>query len=161
MGIKFDNEVLALMVLASLLESWKTFKLLLTNSALNGLVNMESIKSDQIIEDVGKVQKNILEFDDDSTNLELIPLTTMPREVGDDIQDNLADANDAPIDDEPNDEGIHIQSLAPMISPISLRRSDKARQHSTKYPSDKYALLIDGGEPKCFEEAMNYEHKLK
>ena len=44
-GINFDNEILTLMVLASLPESWETLKISLTNSAPNGVVNMEFVKS--------------------------------------------------------------------------------------------------------------------
>ncbi|KAL9253449.1 Retrovirus-related Pol polyprotein from transposon TNT 1-94-like protein [Drosera capensis] len=31
----------------------------------------------------------------------------------------------------------------------------------TRYPSDEYVNLTDGGEPECFEEAMNSEEKQK
>jgi len=52
MGIKFDDEVLALMVLASLPESWKTLKISLTNTAPNSVVNMENVKSSILNEEM-------------------------------------------------------------------------------------------------------------
>ncbi|KAH7576302.1 hypothetical protein JRO89_XS01G0031200 [Xanthoceras sorbifolium] len=45
MGINFDDEVFALMMLASLPESWETLKISITNTAPNGVVNMELLKS--------------------------------------------------------------------------------------------------------------------
>ncbi|KAH7560567.1 hypothetical protein JRO89_XS10G0045400 [Xanthoceras sorbifolium] len=45
MGINFVEEVFALMVLASLPESWETLKISITNTAPNGVVNMELVKS--------------------------------------------------------------------------------------------------------------------
>ena len=45
MGIKFDNEVLTLMVLASILDSWETLKISMTNSAPRGVINMEYVKN--------------------------------------------------------------------------------------------------------------------
>ncbi|KAH7557638.1 hypothetical protein JRO89_XS11G0195000 [Xanthoceras sorbifolium] len=45
MGINFDDEVFALMVLASLPESWETLKISITNTAPNGAVNRELVKS--------------------------------------------------------------------------------------------------------------------
>ena len=52
MGINFDNETLALLVLASLPESWETLKISITNSAPNGIVNMESVKSGVLNEEM-------------------------------------------------------------------------------------------------------------
>ncbi|KAF2318584.1 hypothetical protein GH714_009135 [Hevea brasiliensis] len=41
------------------------------------------------------------------------------------------------------------------------QRSYRTIKRSTKYPSDEYVLLINGGELESFEKAMNDEHKLK
>ena len=57
MGIKFDNEVFALIVLASLLESWETLKISLTNSAPNGVVDMELVKSGILNEEMRRRSK--------------------------------------------------------------------------------------------------------
>ena len=45
MDINFDNETLALLVLASLPESWEILKISITNSAPNSVVNMKFVKS--------------------------------------------------------------------------------------------------------------------
>ncbi|PKI73644.1 hypothetical protein CRG98_005885 [Punica granatum] len=39
------------------------------------------------------------------------------------------------------------------------RRSDRIRRPSTRYPPHEYVLLTDGGEPKCYDEAVAREHK--
>ncbi|RDX85893.1 hypothetical protein CR513_32848, partial [Mucuna pruriens] len=40
MGIKFEDEILGLLLLNSLPESWETFKVSITNSAPNGVVSL-------------------------------------------------------------------------------------------------------------------------
>ena len=35
--------------------------------------------------------------------------------------------------------------------------SIRQRQPSTKYNSDEYVTLTDGGEPECFQEAMEID----
>ncbi|KAF2297941.1 hypothetical protein GH714_005829 [Hevea brasiliensis] len=67
----------------------------------------------------------------------------MPREVRDNIQDNPPEADYAPTDDELDDKGVHIQPLAPAVSPVPLRRSDRARQHSNRYLTD-YHFAVAG-----------------
>ena len=52
MGINFDNEILTLMVLASLPELWETLKISLTNSTPNGVVNIEFVKNDILNEKI-------------------------------------------------------------------------------------------------------------
>ena len=44
-GIYLANEVIALLVFAFLPESWETLKISITNSAPNGVVNMQHVKS--------------------------------------------------------------------------------------------------------------------
>ena len=44
---------------------------------------------------------------------------------------------------------------------VPLRRSSRQRLPSTHYSSNEYMLLADGGEPECYEEAMESEHKNK
>ena len=44
-------------------------------------------------------------------------------------------------------------------SNISLRRSTRQRFPSSRYSTNEYVLLTDGGEPECYEEAMEDEHK--
>ena len=45
MGIKFDNEVLTLMVLTFILDSWETLKISMTNSTPRAVINMEYVKN--------------------------------------------------------------------------------------------------------------------
>ena len=89
----------------------------------------------------------------------------VPREVGDEDEDMPPDVGDedAPIEIPPedDDDGIHDQPPADEASPIPLRRSDRNRQPSTRYPRDQFMLLTDGGEPESFEETINDEHKQK
>jgi hypothetical protein len=40
-----------------------------------------------------------------------------------------------------------------------LRRSTRPRQPSTRYSPHEYVLVIDRGEPECFNEAMSHEKK--
>ncbi|KAE8690949.1 hypothetical protein F3Y22_tig00110893pilonHSYRG00781 [Hibiscus syriacus] len=62
---------------------------------------------------------------------------------------------DAPMDDVAND-----QQQAPIaLSTFPLRRSSRDRRSSVMYSSDEYVLLTDGGEPECYEEAMESECK--
>lgn len=60
MGINFDNEILGLMMLASLPQSWKTLKISLTNFAPNGVVNIEFVKSGILNEEIETKTKGFL-----------------------------------------------------------------------------------------------------
>jgi hypothetical protein len=42
-----------------------------------------------------------------------------------------------------------------------LRRSTRDRRANTRYFTNEFVLLVDSGEPKYFEEAMELEHKNK
>ncbi|KAK9204253.1 hypothetical protein WN943_014511 [Citrus x changshan-huyou] len=46
----------------------------------------------------------------------------------------------------------------PLALPVEseLRRSTREWQPSTRYPPNEYVMLIDGGEPECFEETMKF-----
>ncbi|RDX79957.1 hypothetical protein CR513_39555, partial [Mucuna pruriens] len=44
MGIKFEDEILGLLLLNSLPESWETFKVSITNSTPNGVVSLQMVK---------------------------------------------------------------------------------------------------------------------
>ena len=43
-------------------------------------------------------------------------------------------------------------------SNIPLQRSTRQRFPSSRYSPKEYVLLTDGGEPECYEEAMEDEH---
>ena len=40
-----------------------------------------------------------------------------------------------------------------------LRRSTRERQPFMRYPPNEYVMLIDGGEPKTYQEAILHESK--
>lgn len=42
---------------------------------------------------------------------------------------------------------------------IPIRRSTRDHHPSTRYSAHEYVLLTDGGEPECYTEAMEDEHK--
>nr|AAV88069.1 hypothetical retrotransposon [Ipomoea batatas] len=75
MGIKFEDEVLGLWLLNTLPDSWETFRVSLTNSAPNGVVTMEYVKSGILNEearrrsqDTSTSQSDILVTDDRGRN---------------------------------------------------------------------------------------------
>ena len=43
-GIKFDEELQGLLLLGSLPDSWETFRTSLSNSALDGVISMDSAR---------------------------------------------------------------------------------------------------------------------
>ncbi|RDX95656.1 hypothetical protein CR513_21792, partial [Mucuna pruriens] len=52
MGIKFEDEILGLLLLNSLPESWETFKVSITNSAPNGVVSLQMVKGSVLNEEM-------------------------------------------------------------------------------------------------------------
>ena len=52
MGIKFDEEIQGLLLLGSLPDSWETFRTSLSNSALDGVISMDSAKSSVLNEEM-------------------------------------------------------------------------------------------------------------
>ncbi|RDX81115.1 hypothetical protein CR513_38247, partial [Mucuna pruriens] len=52
MGIKFENEILGLLLLNSLPESWETFKVSITNSTPNGIVSLQMVKGSVLNEEM-------------------------------------------------------------------------------------------------------------
>ena len=85
----------------------------------------------------------------------------MPVQVRDEVQDDQDGTVDADTHTQVEiDDDIHEQSPVPEVPPnVPLRRSTRDRQPSTRYYVDEYVLLTDGGEPECYAEAMEDEHK--
>ena len=52
MGIKFDEEIQGLLLLGFLPDSWETFRTSLSNSALDGVISMDSAKSSVLNEEM-------------------------------------------------------------------------------------------------------------
>ena len=118
----------------------------------------------QTIEDVDKMEKDVPKSNDDSAYLKLVPPTMVPRQIGNEVQDDQPGTNDAPVEVEIEDndnDGVHRQPPTPVASPVPLRRGDRNEKKSTRYSNNKYVLLTDEREPKSFEEAMDHEHKHK
>ncbi|KAH7567972.1 hypothetical protein JRO89_XS07G0202700 [Xanthoceras sorbifolium] len=142
MGINFDDEVFAPMVLASLPESWETLKISITNTAPNSAVNMEiipeggaSIGSKGLKERVERSQINMpivnaitirrrvtskssaessrVNRKRTKANFELVPPTPAPRQVGDEGQVDEPDEDDAPIEVGSEDEEDDVHQPAP------------------------------------------------
>ena len=44
---------------------------------------------------------------------------------------------------------------------VQIRRSNRQREPSTRYPSDDYVTLTDEGEPECYLEAIESEETKK
>ncbi|KAK8601314.1 hypothetical protein V6N12_051151 [Hibiscus sabdariffa] len=52
MGVKFDNEILGLWLLATLPDSWETFRVSVINSAQQGIITLDLAKSGVLNEEV-------------------------------------------------------------------------------------------------------------
>ncbi|GJU84542.1 putative RNA-directed DNA polymerase [Tanacetum coccineum] len=69
-------------------------------------------------------------------------------------------ADDVDAQEQPNlDEDVHPELPVPMPPFVPLRRSTRDHHPSTRYSANEYVLLTDGGEPECYAEAMEDEHK--
>ena len=72
---------------------------------------------------------------------------------------NITDTQEAhDHDDDSNDEdGDEPPEQPPILAEPQLRRSTRQTQPSSRYPSNDYVLLTNGGEPETYEEAMSQE----
>ncbi|GMJ01978.1 hypothetical protein HRI_003867000 [Hibiscus trionum] len=110
------------------------------------------------------VHKKLVRDSQDSDELidvNLVPLDPSPDpiqgNVHGDVNDDQQDIGDL---DALMDNVVNDQQHAPIALPaVPLRRSSRNRRSSVRYSSDEYVLLIDGGEPECYEEAMESECK--
>ena len=98
----------------------------------------------QTIEDLKKVDS---QAQDDSIDAEPVPITQSPTRGNEEGDEQPELDKDRRVIDDENDESDHSQQ-AP------IRKSTRNRQRSTKYSTGEYVLLTDGGEPECFDEAM-------
>ncbi|XP_042490423.1 TMV resistance protein N-like [Macadamia integrifolia] len=116
---------------------------------------------EETIDEIDNVEKTGPEPSGDLIDFDLVPPSLVLEQVGYEIQNDQQgiDDADAPIQVE-IDDSPHEQLPIPEVpSPIPLRRSIGDRQPSTRYSINEYVLLTDGGEPECFEETMEDEHK--
>jgi hypothetical protein len=112
---------------------------------------------DQTIHDIEKTEKVVPLYSDDLIDLDSTSLTDLPAQVEHDVQNDYQGPGDT---DVPLHDESHDQFPVPEIPPdVPLRRSTRDRHPSTRYSVDEYVLLTDGGEPECYAEAMEDEHK--
>ncbi|KAK1582579.1 hypothetical protein Q3G72_016414 [Acer saccharum] len=95
---------------------------------------------DQIIQDIEKTDKTFSEYHDDLIDLDPIPLTHVPVQVRDEVQDDQDGTIDADTHtDVEIDDDIHEQSPVLEVSlDAPLRRSTRDRQPFTWYSIDNY-----------------------
>ncbi|GKB71633.1 putative RNA-directed DNA polymerase, partial [Tanacetum coccineum] len=98
-------------------------------------------------------------------NLTLKDVEKAERETISQHNDDLIDldpgADDVDAQEQPNlDEDVHPELPVPDMPPfLPLRRSTRDHHPFTRYSAHEYVLLTDGGEPECYAEAMEDEHK--
>ncbi|GKA87395.1 putative RNA-directed DNA polymerase [Tanacetum coccineum] len=122
---------------------------------------------DQTLKDVEKTEKETIpQHNDDPIDLDPVPPKHFDAQFGDDIQndeeqnDEEHGADDVDAQEQPNlDEDVHPELPVPMPPFVPLRRSTRDHHPSTRYSANEYVLLTDGGEPECYAEAMEDEHK--
>jgi len=92
-------------------------------------------------------------------NLENVETEAQDDEQHGDVDDQQVGSGvEVPIDDAQEE---HDDDLGDVPEPpqVQLRRSNRYKQHSTRYSCDEYITLTDSGEPKCSEEALDSEEK--
>ncbi|RDX91760.1 hypothetical protein CR513_26204, partial [Mucuna pruriens] len=68
MGIKFEDEILGLLLLNSLPKSWETFKVFITNSTSNGVVSLQMEKGSVLNEDMRRKTKGFSSQSEENKN---------------------------------------------------------------------------------------------
>ncbi|GKB60954.1 putative RNA-directed DNA polymerase, partial [Tanacetum coccineum] len=120
-------------------------------------------EEDLTLKDVEKAERETIpQHNDDLIDLDPVPPKHFDSQFGDDIQnDEEQGADDVDAQEQPNlDEDVHPELPVPNMPPfLPLRRSTRDHHPSTRYSSHEYVLLTDGGEPECYAEAMEDEHK--
>lgn len=127
---------------------------------------------DQTIEDIDKMEKITPEIDNGLSDVDPVihDLDTAENNVQNDEQhDDVGDQQLGDNFDVPNDnaEEEHEMSQdedlgdALELPQAQVWRSTRQRKPSTRYPSDDYVTLTDGGEPECYDEAMESDEKKK
>ncbi|GJR68618.1 putative RNA-directed DNA polymerase [Tanacetum coccineum] len=120
-------------------------------------------EEDQTLKDVENAERETIpQHKDDLIDLDPVPPKHFDSQVGDDIQnDEEQGADDVDAQEQPNlDEDVHPELPVPDMPPfLPLRRSTRDHHPSTRYSAHEYVLLTDGGEPECYAEAMEDEHK--
>lgn len=116
---------------------------------------------DQTIDDIDKTEKVDSQGSGDLIDVNPVPLDSSPDPIQDDVHGDVSGDHQTIGDfDTPMDDVVNDQQQAPIAPPaVPLRRSSRDRRSSVRYSPDEYVLLTDGGEPECYEEAMESECK--
>ncbi|GKF51671.1 hypothetical protein Tco_0148138, partial [Tanacetum coccineum] len=95
-----------------------------------------------------------------------VPPKHFDAQFGDDIlndkeqNDEEHGTDDVDAQEQPNlDEDVHPELPVLMPQFVPLWRSTRDHHPSTRYSANEYVFLTDGGEPECYAEAMEDEHK--
>ncbi|CAH9096206.1 unnamed protein product [Cuscuta epithymum] len=113
---------------------------------------------DQTLKDAEK-KDTVPQHNDDVTDLDPVPPQHVEPPLDNDVQNDEQHDTDAPEQPEV-DEEFHSEIPVPDVPPfVPLRRSTRDRHPSTRFSANEYVLLTDGGEPECYAEAMEDEHK--
>ncbi|GKF78070.1 hypothetical protein Tco_0230540, partial [Tanacetum coccineum] len=126
-------------------------------------------EKDLTLKDVEKAERETIpQHNDDLIDLDPVPPKHFDSQFGDDIQNNKEhdeehneEHDDVDAQEQPNiDEDVHPELPVPDYGDKE-GESARCRDHhpSTRYSAHKYVLLTDGGEPECYAEAMEDEHK--
>ena len=120
---------------------------------------------DQTIQDILKTDTPIPQCSDGLIDLDPVPLTHVPTEVRD-VQNDQHDTGDVDtcstqveMGDDAYEQSLVSKVLLEVLPNIPLKRSTKDRQPSTRYSIDEYVFLTNEGEPECYVQAMEDEHK--
>ncbi|GJT73746.1 retrovirus-related pol polyprotein from transposon TNT 1-94, partial [Tanacetum coccineum] len=89
-------------------------------------------------------KRDFPQHNDDPIDLDPVPPKHFDAQFGDDIQN----------DEEQNDEEHGADDVD-----AQEQVTTKDHHPSTRYSANEYVLLTDGGEPECYAEAMEDEHK--
>ena len=118
---------------------------------------------DHTIQDIEKTDAIQFQYNDNLIDLDPVHLTHFPTQVEDEAHDDQHDIGDVETPTQvETDDDVHEQSPIVEAPPdILLRRSTRDQHPSTQYSVNDYVLLIDGGEPESYEEAMGDENKMK
>ncbi|KAJ4721123.1 Retrovirus-related Pol polyprotein from transposon TNT 1-94 [Melia azedarach] len=111
---------------------------------------------DQTIQDIEKLKEEMPQYSDTLIDLDPVP----PTQSTDEVQDGQHGTGDIDTHTQVEiDDDVHQLPTSEVSSDISLRRSTRIRQSSTRYPTSEYVLLTDGGEPECYAEAVESEQR--
>ena len=115
---------------------------------------------DQLVDDGDNVEKNSSSIEIPIRIASVVP-STVSANHGGELQEGdgvIKNENDPIVNDvEPTEQVDGELSLPPYEPP--LRRFTRERQPSPRYPPNEYVMLIDGGEPETYQEAILHESK--